>query len=517
MYASLTTVRGAGPEVSITARMAAESMFSWLREFDGYRGLLVLGDPETGNARIISFWDSLEALDRSEKGRREVRDRWSPPPGRSSRASSAISSSSASSSPPAGPTRRPTSECLRRTFHRASRARRRASRRVSGPPRRPGRLVPRCDGIPRLAGAPGRAAGQVHRHHPLGLGGGPSRRHLQRRKPPERDRGRPGHRGHRCRALRGRDDRFGRDAGIRAGCPISGTTPSWTRSQVEDLRGRRVGKGGLAVGGGGIGLIVTLLIIFLGGNVTGGDGGLGELGDLADQTAGTPAANQEIAQECRTGADADQREDCRIVGYVNSVQAYWTTPSPPAAAVHARRTTASSPDAVETGCGTRLVGDRALLLPGRPLRLHRPRLLRRAALALRRAGRPVRAGLRDRARVRAPRPEPARRPRRPAGPGRGQPLGARRAPGGLLRRGLGAQRRRDRLPERLTQADIADAPRRRGGGRRRPDPGGSRRAASRPRAGRTAPRSSASTGSPPATSPATRAPATPSAGTSRSA
>ena len=42
-------------------------------------------------------------------------------------------------------------------------------------------------------------------------------------------------------------------------------------SQVEDLRGRRrVGKGGLAVGGGGIGLVVTLLIIFLGGNVTGG-------------------------------------------------------------------------------------------------------------------------------------------------------------------------------------------------------------------------------------------------------
>ena len=74
MYASLTTVRGAGPEVSSIARMAAESMFSWLREFEGYRGLLVLGDPETGNARIISFWDSLEALDRSEKGRREVRE-----------------------------------------------------------------------------------------------------------------------------------------------------------------------------------------------------------------------------------------------------------------------------------------------------------------------------------------------------------------------------------------------------------------------------------------------------------
>jgi hypothetical protein len=74
MYASLTTVRGAGPEVSTIARMAAESMLAWLREFDGYRGLLVLGDPSTGNARIVSFWDSIEALDRSDRGRSEVRE-----------------------------------------------------------------------------------------------------------------------------------------------------------------------------------------------------------------------------------------------------------------------------------------------------------------------------------------------------------------------------------------------------------------------------------------------------------
>jgi hypothetical protein len=74
MYASLTTVRGAGPDVSATARMAAESMLAWLREFDGYRGLLVLGDPEAGNARIVSFWESLEALERSDRGRREVRE-----------------------------------------------------------------------------------------------------------------------------------------------------------------------------------------------------------------------------------------------------------------------------------------------------------------------------------------------------------------------------------------------------------------------------------------------------------
>jgi predicted metalloprotease len=123
-------------------------------------------------------------------------------------------------------------------------------------------------------------------------------------------------------------------------------------SQVEDLRGRRVGKGGLAVGGGGIGLIVTLLIIFLGGNVTGGDGGLGDLGNLADQTAGTPAANQEIAQDCRTGADADQREDCRIVGYVNSIQSYWTDAFAAGGREYTPARTRFFTDAVDTGCGS---------------------------------------------------------------------------------------------------------------------------------------------------------------------
>jgi hypothetical protein len=74
MHASLTTVRGGGPEVSVTARMAAESMLTWLREFDGYLGLLILGDPEAGKARIMTFWDNLEALDRSDRSRREVRE-----------------------------------------------------------------------------------------------------------------------------------------------------------------------------------------------------------------------------------------------------------------------------------------------------------------------------------------------------------------------------------------------------------------------------------------------------------
>ena len=94
-------------------------------------------------------------------------------------------------------------------------------------------------------------------------------------------------------------------------------------SQVEDYRGRggRVPGGApLALGGGGgiIGIIVLVAFLLLSGG-----GGLGDLGALEGQQVGPGQASQEIQNQCRTGEDANTREDCRIVGVVNSVQTYW--------------------------------------------------------------------------------------------------------------------------------------------------------------------------------------------------
>ena len=93
-------------------------------------------------------------------------------------------------------------------------------------------------------------------------------------------------------------------------------------SQVEDYRGRGGVPGGMpmALGGGGgiIGIIVLVAFLLLGGG-----GGLGDLGALEGQQVGPGQASQEIQNECRTGEDANTREDCRIVGVVNSVQTYW--------------------------------------------------------------------------------------------------------------------------------------------------------------------------------------------------
>jgi predicted metalloprotease len=94
-------------------------------------------------------------------------------------------------------------------------------------------------------------------------------------------------------------------------------------SQVEDQRGRGgAGVPGLpvAIGGGG-GLIgIVVLVAFL---VLSSGGGLGDLGPLSDEAVGPGTASSELQTECRTGEDANEQEACRIVGVINSVQAYW--------------------------------------------------------------------------------------------------------------------------------------------------------------------------------------------------
>ena len=88
--------------------------------------------------------------------------------------------------------------------------------------------------------------------------------------------------------------------------------------QVQDQRGIRGGRG-IAIGGGGGAIVVVLLLALLGVDVDGGGGD-----PLSFGTGGSSSAPAgELSQTCRTGADANQREDCRIVGVVNSVQAYW--------------------------------------------------------------------------------------------------------------------------------------------------------------------------------------------------
>jgi uncharacterized protein len=89
--------------------------------------------------------------------------------------------------------------------------------------------------------------------------------------------------------------------------------------RVRDVRGRRLRGGGLAVGGGMGTLLIIAAIVLLSG---------GDLGDILG--GGLPAApvegpvGTELITECETGEDANERQDCRLVGAVQSLDAYWT-------------------------------------------------------------------------------------------------------------------------------------------------------------------------------------------------
>ena len=87
-------------------------------------------------------------------------------------------------------------------------------------------------------------------------------------------------------------------------------------SQIEDRRGQGpmlgLPGGGLTVGGGGLGLVGLVIYLLI--NVVASSGGLsGPLGNLNGSTVSQAPPGQVLGQECRTGAEANTREDCRIV------------------------------------------------------------------------------------------------------------------------------------------------------------------------------------------------------------
>jgi predicted metalloprotease len=119
--------------------------------------------------------------------------------------------------------------------------------------------------------------------------------------------------------------------------------------QVTDVRGRRMGPGGLAVGGGGLGL--AALVVYLLIAVLGGGGGLGELAPLEDQQVGRGDTPGEVSQECVTGEDANRRQDCRIVAVVNSVQRFWEGVFQRSGRRYPYADTVFFTDQVQTQCG----------------------------------------------------------------------------------------------------------------------------------------------------------------------
>jgi hypothetical protein len=109
------------------------------------------------------------------------------------------------------------------------------------------------------------------------------------------------------------------------------------------------GGRGLAVGGGGLGLIVLIVALLLGVDPTGG-GTSDPFSGLDDRSvSGQPA--EQVLEECQSGEDANQRDDCRIVGVVNSVQSFWSGTFERSNRQYRPAKTIFFTDATQTGCG----------------------------------------------------------------------------------------------------------------------------------------------------------------------
>jgi predicted metalloprotease len=108
----------------------------------------------------------------------------------------------------------------------------------------------------------------------------------------------------------------------------------------------------MALGGGGLGaagLLIYLLVAVLGG---GGSGGVSDvLGQLGQDGGAATADNTDVAQECRTGADANTKLDCAVVADIDSIQSYWTAELPKLGRRYTEVPTVWFTGRVNTGCG----------------------------------------------------------------------------------------------------------------------------------------------------------------------
>jgi heme-degrading monooxygenase HmoA len=73
MFARLTTTV-LGPDEPRIAAEIIERILPTLKSLDGFRGILVLADERTGVVHGVTLWESADAMERSERVTRGLRE-----------------------------------------------------------------------------------------------------------------------------------------------------------------------------------------------------------------------------------------------------------------------------------------------------------------------------------------------------------------------------------------------------------------------------------------------------------
>ena len=73
MHARVSIFEGSPDEIDEGLRQAREQVLPRARQMDGFKGLIALGDRQSGKTLGITFWESEEAMRASEEAANRMR------------------------------------------------------------------------------------------------------------------------------------------------------------------------------------------------------------------------------------------------------------------------------------------------------------------------------------------------------------------------------------------------------------------------------------------------------------
>lgn len=125
-------------------------------------------------------------------------------------------------------------------------------------------------------------------------------------------------------------------------------TPDSRLDSSQVSRGSRRRGGTVAIGGG-----AGILLLIVGAVIFGPEFALEQLTGGGQQIeTGTVGEDTDLAQKCRTGADANEDVECRVVGTVNSLNAYWQDGAAEVGADYRAPQAVLTSGTWQTACGT---------------------------------------------------------------------------------------------------------------------------------------------------------------------
>ena len=75
MYVSVTRTKGTPDQPLEIATIAGQEMLPWLRQIEGFDGLLMLTNEEEATTLVLTFWRDREVAERHRAAREEFRGR----------------------------------------------------------------------------------------------------------------------------------------------------------------------------------------------------------------------------------------------------------------------------------------------------------------------------------------------------------------------------------------------------------------------------------------------------------